>query len=48
MLYTAVVENHIHYDFNAACMRFFDELLILFIGAEAGIYFIIIGGGIAW
>ena len=47
MLYTAVVENHIHYDFNAACMRFFDELLILFIGAEAGIYFIIIGGGIA-
>ena len=28
-------------------MRFFDELLILFIGAEAGIYFIIIGGGIA-
>ena len=47
VLYAAVVENHIHYDFNAACMRLFDESLIFFVGAEAGVYLVVIGGGIA-
>ena len=47
MLYAAVVENHIHYDFDAARMRLFYELLIFFIGSETGVYFIIIGSGIA-
>ena len=47
MFYATVVENHIHYDFDAARMRLFYELLIFFIGSETGVYFIIIGSGIA-
>ena len=47
MFYATMVENHIHYDFDAARMRLFYELLIFFIGSETGVYFIIIGSGIA-
>ena len=47
MLYTAVVENHVHYDFDAACMGFFNQLLVFFVGTEARVYFIVVCGGIA-
>ena len=47
MLYAAVVENHVHYDFDAACMGFFNQLLVFFVGTEAWVYLVVIRGGIA-
>lgn len=47
MLYAAVVENHVHYDFDAACMGFFNQLLVFFVGTEARVYLVVVCGGIA-
>ena len=47
MLYTAVVEDHIHYNLDTAVVAFGYQLLILFIGTETWINFIVIGSSIA-
>ena len=47
MFYAAVVEDHIHYNLDAAVVAFGYQLLILFVGAETRINFIVIGSSIA-
>ena len=47
MVYATVVEDHVHYNLDAALVDFLNQLAVFLIGAEAGIYFVIIGRGIA-
>ena len=47
MFYAAVVEDHIHYNLDTAVVAFGYQLLILFVGAETRINFIVIGSSIA-
>ena len=47
MFYATMVENHIHYNLDTACMGFFNQLFVFLIGTEAGIHLVIIGSGIS-
>lgn len=42
-----MVEDHIHYDFNAPVVSFVYQRAIFFVGTETWVYFVIIGRGIA-
>ena len=47
MVYAAMVENHVHHNFDATLVCLGYQLAVFFVGAEAGVYLVVVRRGIA-